>query len=175
MNSIAVIYFTNYGTTEQYAKWIGEETDADVIDGKNVTIDQLNSYDTIIFGGALYASGISGAKFETQHFDELKEKNLIVFTVGVASTNRTEVFVPILDKNFSKEMQDTISFYHLRGGINYNKLNTKHRAMMWMLKNVLARKKPEDLSEDDVALLETYGDVVDFSNRSTIRPLIEMI
>lgn len=129
-------------------------------------------YDTIIYGGGLYASGIGGISIITKNYESLKNKKIIVFTVGLASTDRKEVFVPIIEKNFSREIRDHISFYHLRGGMDYKKLGIIDRSMMAMLKIVISKKSPDELSEDDRELLATYGGKVDFTDKNTIAPLL---
>ena len=72
-------------------------------------------------------------------------------------------------------MQQRISFFHLRGGIDYKRLSIVHRVMMGMLKLVISRKDPSDLSEDDKGLLATYGKKVDFTDKSTIKPLLSYL
>ncbi|WP_416199124.1 flavodoxin domain-containing protein [Sporanaerobacter sp.] len=76
----------------------------------------------------------------TRNYESLRDKRIIVFTVGFASTDREEVFLPIIEKNFSKEMCDNIKFFHLRGGIDYKKLGLIHKSMMAMLKIAISKK-----------------------------------
>lgn len=175
MKKIAVVYRSKYGMTEKYANWIGEELQADVLAGKTRTIEDLDTYETLVFGGNIFASSITGAAFIKKHFDKLKGRQLLVFTTGLTSTNRSDAYLAVIDKNFPKEMQAVIQFFHFRGGIDYGTLSFKHRAMMGMLKTVLARKKTQDLHPDDIELLENYGGHVDFSDKTTIQPLISSV
>lgn len=175
MSRTAIIYKSIYGTTKKYAQWIAEEINGDLFEQSEVKIKDIMKYDKIIYGGGLYASGIAGASFIRKNYQELKNKRIIIFTVGLASTDDKAVFVPIIEKNFNKEIRDHLTFFHLRGGIDYAKLSVKHRAMMAMLKAVLSRKDVEKLTEDDKELLATYGEKVDFTDRSTLQPLITYI
>lgn len=97
---------------------------------------------------------------------------MIIFTVGLASTDDKEIFKPILEKNFTEEMREKMKFFHLRGGIDYKRLNFIHKSMMAMLKKMVAKKKPEELTEEDKMMLDTYGDKVDFTDIKTIEPLV---
>lgn len=72
-------------------------------------------------------------------------------------------------------MQDKIKVFHLRGSIDYNKLNFVHRAMMKMMYNMLCKRDPETLKNDDKDLIATYGSIVDFIDKSTIKPIIEYV
>lgn len=95
----------------------------------------MQKYSTIIYGGGLYASGILGVSLITKAFDKLKDKNLVIFTVGLANPNNTEQFVPVVDKNLTKEMQEVIKLFHFRGAIDYKNLGFIHKVMMSLLKN----------------------------------------
>ncbi|NLY46339.1 MAG: flavodoxin [Tissierella sp.] len=172
MNSIAVIYTSKYGNTKKYAQWIAEEAKADLYESSKVKISNFIKYDTIIYGGGLYASKIAGISIITKNYEALKDKNIVVFTVGIAATDREEVFSPIIEKNFSEEMRNRIKFYHLRGDIDYKSLGFVHKAMMGMLKKVITKKKPEDLTEDDKGILDTFGRKTDFIDKATIEPML---
>lgn len=172
MNNIAIVYKSKYGSTKKYAQWIAEETKGDFFECSEIGAKKLMEYDTIVYGGGLYASGIAGISIITKNFEILKEKKIIVFTVGLASTDREEVFLPIIEKCFSKEMRDNIKFFHLRGGIDYKKLGIIHRSMMAMLKIIISKKSSNELLDDDRELLATYGKKVDFTDKNTIKPLL---
>ncbi len=172
MNNIAIMYKSKYGSTKKYAQWIAEEVKADLFEHSEIEVKKLMEYDTIVYGGGLYASGIAGISIITKNYEILKGKKIIVFTVGLASTDKEEVFLPIIEKNFSKEMRENIRFFHLRGGIDYNKLGIIHKSMMAMLKNSISKKSPEELSDDDREFLATYGKKVDFTDKKTIASLL---
>lgn len=174
-NKIVVIYKSKYGSSKKYAQWIAEEVKGDLFDASEIKVEMLKEYDTIVYGGGLYASGISGISLITKNFDIIKDKKIIVYTVGLASTDKKEVFAPIIEKNFPKEIIDNIKFFHFRGGIDYKKLNLVHKAMMAMLKKVVSKKPEDKLTDDDKGLLATYGDKVDFTDKSAIVPLVNYI
>ena len=175
MDKIAVVYKSKYGSTKKYAQWIAEEAKADLYESSQIDVGKLRKYHTIVYGGGLYASGITGVSIITKNYDLLKDKRIIVFTVGLASTDKKEVFSPIIEKNFSKEMRDYIKFFHFRGGIDYKKLGIIHKSMMAMLKTMVSKKEPHELSNDDKEMLATYGEKVDFTDKNTIKPLLSFL
>ena len=65
MNKTIVFYKSKFGISKDYAYWISNVIDCQVFDYSNITIDTLLQYDTIIFGGDLYANGINGASMIT--------------------------------------------------------------------------------------------------------------
>jgi len=111
MSKVAVIYKSKYGTTKRYAQWIAQALDAPIFDASSIQPSQLSNYDTVIYGGGLYARGIDGVKLVTESFD----KTLVLFTVGLADPKITD-YTPILEKTFTPEQLSKIKVFHLRGG-----------------------------------------------------------
>ncbi|WP_315120157.1 flavodoxin domain-containing protein [uncultured Clostridium sp.] len=174
-NKIAVIYKSKYGSSKKYAQWISEEVKGDLFDASEIKAEKLKEYDIIVYGGGLYASGISGVSLITKNLHILKDKKIIVYTVGLASTDKKEIFIPIIEKNFPKPMGENIEFFHFRGGIEYKKLSLLHKSMMSMLKKVTAKKSEDELTDEEREFLATYGDKVDFTDKNTITPLVNYI
>lgn len=171
MKNIAVIYKSHYGTTKQYAEWISEELGATLLERREVTPADLQEYDLVIHGGGLYASGILGIDLVVKN----PVNNLIVFTVGMANPETTD-YTEIIQKNIPENLREKTKVFHLRGGMDYRKLNIAHRGMMAMMKKMSIDKKSEiELTNEDRAFKETYGGKVHFTDRATIAPLIEYV
>lgn len=174
MSETVLIYKSQYGSAKKYAQWISKELGCELYEVSQVKKpEDLLNYGTIIFGGGLYAGGINGVSLLTKNFQKIKDRNLVVFTVGLASTADTSIFEPILRKNFTQEMRERIRFFHLRGGIDYKKLGLAHKSMMAMMKAVTERKEAK--TEEDRLMLATYGDKIDFSDEPAIAPLIACV
>ncbi|WP_040211131.1 flavodoxin domain-containing protein [Clostridium polynesiense] len=174
MSNIAVVYKSRYGSTETYARWIAEETQGDLLTYDEASLDKLLEYDIIIYGGGLYAGGMLGFKRIKRHYNQLKSKKIVVFSVG-ASRSTKEVVEDVKNHNFTEEMKSNIELFHLRGALNYQKMNFFDRFLMFMLKKSIERKTVEDRDEDAKALLATYGKSVDFKNSKNIHPITEFI
>ena len=58
MKKTALIYHSKHGSTEKYAKWIAEETGADLFKDGEVKASDLAGYERIIYGGAIHSGGI---------------------------------------------------------------------------------------------------------------------
>lgn len=97
----------------------------------------------------------------------MKNSNIktILVTVGLADVNNKENTNNIkasLEKQLEKDIYKNSLIFHLRGGIDYSKLNFKHKTMMKMLYHSLKNKPIESLTQEDKALIETYNTKVDF-------------
>lgn len=171
MKKIAVTYKSHYGTTKQYAQWIAEELGATLLERKEVAPADLQGYDLVIHGGGLYASGILGIDLVVKN----PIKNLVVFTVGMANPETTD-YTEIIHKNIPEGLREKTKVFHLRGGMDYGKLNITHRGMMAMMKKMTIDKKSEaGLTDEDIAFRDTYGGNVHFTDRATITPLIDYV
>lgn len=173
MSKKVVIYASHYGYTQKYANWIAKALQCEVVNVSELDEKNLTQCDVIIWGGGLYASGINGIKQFKKLFPLLRQKKLIVFTVGLASVDDPEPFKQLVQKNFDQEQIDRIQFYHFRGGMDYKRLSFAHRSMMAALRRVILMKKEQ--SEDAKGILETYGKTIDMSNRDAIQPLLDYV
>lgn len=178
MNKIIVVYASKYGSTKQYAQWIASGLSCEAKEWKTVLPSDLNNYDTVIFGGGIYAGGINGIAFLTKNFHLIREKNIILFTCGLADPqeekNRSHIQAS-LAKLLTPEMQSQIRCFFFRGAIDYSKLTFIHKAMMAMLHRVMLKKDASSLTEEDQMMLKTYGEKVSFLDKESIQPLIQSL
>lgn len=178
MKKTVVVYSSKYGSTKQYAEWIAQELCCDLFDKKEMTANNLAQYDIIIFGGGLYAGGISGIQLITKAFDQIKEKTIVVFTCGLADPyeqTNVESIQKSLHKVFSQEMQNKIQVFHLRGAMDYTKLSMPHKIMMGMMFKSISKKDSDSLTDENKDFLATYGKTVDFTDKNGIAPLLSYV
>lgn len=176
MNKKVVIYESKYGSTKRYAEWIAEALSCPLFERKKFHPQDFLKYDVIIYGGGLYAGGISGIKLVTQNWNVLSSKKVILFTCGLADPKDPGNISNIrksLTRTLSEEMLEHLCLFHLRGGIDYSRLNVLHRSMMSMLRRMLLKKDIHTLRNEDRMLLDTYGKCIDFTDRESIRPLVD--
>lgn len=164
-----VIYHSKTGFTKKYAEWISEELSADIFDDSKVTPNMLTDYDTVVYGGSLYAVGVTGVKLITQNLDKLRDKKVIVFATG-ASPSREATINEVKNKNFTSEEQKQIQFFYFRGGFDYSKLNPFDKLLMSLLKWKIKRKK--ELTPDEKGMLAIYDKRVDYTKKENIKELI---
>lgn len=172
MKKVAVVYRSKSGYTEKYARWIAEAVGADLLKGEKTRVEDLMKYDTIVYGGGLYAVGINGIKLITGNYDKLKDKQLIVFGSS-ASPARPEIVEEVRDRNLTREQQQTIDFFLLRGGFDKQKLTWVDSILMQIMKISLKRKK--NPTPDEIGMLNAYDNPVDFTSEKAIEPIIAKI
>jgi len=167
-----VVYASKTGFVEKYAEWIAEELSVKAIPVDEMKLEDLNEYDTVIFGGGLYAGGINGIKFIKNNLGRLEGKKIALFATG-ASPGRKEEIDEVWEKNFTEEERGKMGLFYLRGGFNYEKLGIKDKFLMTLLKKKLESKK--ELTEDESGMLAAYEDPADFTDKDNIKDLVEFV
>ena len=69
-----VVYSSQYGATEQYARWLAEALDADLYAVRAISADVLGGYDCILYGGGLYAGGGQRASHFSEAFLQMRRE-----------------------------------------------------------------------------------------------------
>lgn len=169
-----VVYKSKYGSTRAYAEWIAEELSCEAVDAKDIKIDDLMEYDTIIYGGGLYAEIIAGVILITKNLDKLEGKKLVVFTTGITPIDcRSYYDGEVVEKNFKPGMLDKIKVFNLMGRMVVDELSFVHRAAIKSLKKIMsAKENPTDMEKLLIELCDADGD---FTDRESIKELVEYV
>ena len=139
---------------------------------------EINNYDKIIYLGGLYAGGVLGMSKTLKKLNKISNKTIILVTIGLAD--------PIDEKNINnirnnikiqipKEIFEKAKIFHLRGGIDYSKLNFVHKTMMKLLYNAVKNVPQEKQTAENRAMIETYDKKVDFIDFSGLDKIINEI
>ena len=175
MSSI-IIYGSCYGSTKQYAEELSKRTNIEAISFKNVK--KINAYNTIIYLGGLYAGGVLGMAKTIKKLKDFSNKKIIIVTVGLSDptdeVNKNNIRNNIKNQ-IQKEIFEKAKIFHLRGGIDYSKLNFAHKTMMKLLYNSVKNLPEEKLTAEDRAMIETYNKKIDFIDFSSLEQIISEI
>lgn len=171
-----IIYGSQYGTAEQYAKELSKMIKFKIQSYEKV--DNIDDFDTIIYIGALYASGVLGMKKTFKGLLNSNNKKIIIATVGLADPSDKENTDNIengMKKQLSREVYNNAHIFHLRGGIDYSKLNLKHKTMMHLLYKKSLNLPPEKKTAEVKAMIETYNKQVSFVDYKGLESIIQCI
>ena len=171
-----IIYGSYYGTTKQYAEELSRKTNIEAISFKNVK--DINNYDKIIYLGGLYAGGVLGMSQTLKKLTNISNKKIILVTIGLADPTDEQNINNIrnnIKSQIQKEIFEKAKIFHLRGGIDYSKLNFAHKTMMKILYNAVKNISQEKQTAEDRAMIETYNKKVDFIDFSNLDKIISEI
>ena len=175
MKSI-ILYGSRYGSARRYAQELSKQTDIPAVSYQEAP--PLSKLETIVYIGALYAGGVLGLTktLRRQSFGE--HQRLVIVTVGLADPDipqNRENIRNSLQKQIPAQLYGRAAVFHLRGAIDYQALSLGHRTMLALLHRSLQKKPAEEWSEEDKALMETYGKQADFVDFASLRPIINEI
>ena len=175
MNEI-IIYGSCYGTAKIYAEALSEKTGIEAVPYDRIS--GLERYETIVYVGGLYAGGVRGMAKTVKKISADTCRRFLVITVGLADPKDEKNIRNIRDsagKQIPEELRARTEFYHLRGGIDYRKLNLMHRTMMKLLFEQVKKQPAEQQDAETRAMIETYGKKVDFVDLKRLEPIAEML
>lgn len=168
-----ILFKSKYGATRRYAQWLAEDTGFPCRELDQVRPEELQEYETIVFGGGIHASGIAGISFFRKNLASLAGKRLFIFCVG-ASPYEEEALSAIAARNLRQGLEGVPLFY-CRGAWDLDAMDTKDRMMCKLLRKVVA-KKPEDQREVWMKALMAAGDeACDWTDRAYLKPLLDAL
>ncbi|MBQ7032975.1 MAG: flavodoxin [Clostridia bacterium] len=173
MNAI-VLYKSKYGSTKQYAEWIAEEIGCQAVEAGRVRAEALAPYDTVIYGGGLYAEVIAGLTLLTKNMEKVKDKKIAVFSTGITPIDCRDYYDRlVLEKNFKNGVPENMRIFNFPGKMILSELSLPHRTAIKALKKLMSGKEnPTEMERLLVQLCDADGD---FTDKTAIAPLLEYV
>lgn len=109
-----VAYQSRYGSTRQYAEWIGSEIKADVRDLGNDEKPDFSRYDIIIFGGYFRMGNIPVSSVIKDNWQTIKGKRIVLFTASGTPPDHPDI-QKVYGKSLPEEIRREIRYFPLRG------------------------------------------------------------
>ncbi len=114
-----IIYNTKTGSTKEYASSIAARTNADVISFKEMKLNKLKEYDTILFLSYVRSYSIIGIEKFLNFYYDLEDKNLLVGFVGMSPRSQEVRNLTIITNGLDDYH---LRLYQLMGSVDINKL-----------------------------------------------------
>lgn len=189
MSKTAVIYYSKYGTTENYARLIAKALGADLFEAKKTKFRDIKGYDTVVFGGGIYSGGIRGIELITKNwYKGLCEKKVVCFAVGI-TIDKEENREQCMDINFRKRFVTDAEEDHGRDDLSASELIKEKRLpikcfflpgafdprkVKGLDKFIIGiTKKMIDDSPEGQQLLDYFNKSCDLVDYDSIKPVVE--
>ena len=169
-----IIYGSLHGAAKRYADGLATSTGINVLDYKKAK--NLDAYKRVIYIGSIYAGGVTGLKKTIARL--VPGQEFFLATVGLLDPEDKaffDAFREALRKQIPSPFFDEKKIFHLRGAIDFNKLELKYRFLLKMM-NSMASKTPEDQQTAEMKGVQAiYGQKVDFVDLESLKPLIDAL
>lgn len=166
-----VIFNSTNGATMQYAKWISDELNCDVVPYSRKTLAYASLYRNVIYGGWVRDSEITRLVMLRQNeanFD-LRSKNVIIFGVGIGPCDNESYLNLVRERN---SLLDTDkNFFMLPGRFDKDKLKASSAFSFKAMKNMT-----EGLDDEAKRIMEErFENGYDGLSFDAIAPIIENV
>lgn len=169
-----IFYRSKYGSTKKYADWLSEATGYKAVSIDKADISEAADCDTVVFAGAVYASGISCISFLRKNIDKVKGKKLAVFSCA-ASPYDEKFFNELVKLNMKDDLEGIPVFYG-RGGFDMKNMTFKDRTLCKLLRKAVSKKDPKDYESWERAIMEVdETEAGDWTDKSYLEPLISYL
>ena len=169
-----VLYTTKHGATQRYAETIAQPLDALVKEAAYAKIAKAKTYDAIVLGCCVYRGKIKGLDFFSTYAEELKDKRLVLYTVGLYDPADDSVRKE-LDAQIKAALGDAaehVAVFHLRGAIRWQSLGLAERVMMKALIAEMKKKPEAERALIEQQLIDAEGGAIDFSDEADLAPIV---
>lgn len=167
-----IIYGSVYGSSEKYAAELSRRTGVPFVSYERA--GSVDDYDMIVYIGSLYAGGVLGMKSTLGSVTGNRPEAVLIATVGLADTTdkaNIDNIRAAMKRQLPKELFDRAKLFHLRGGVDYTRLNAKHKIMMRLLYQKVKNLPPDKKTAEAEAMIESYGKAVDFTDFDKLREI----
>ena len=170
-NRTVVIYKGKYGATEQYAKWIAEELQCDMVDADQFLRRDFEKYDNIIYGGALQAGGIKGFDLIKKNRMKLLTKKVVIFAVGLNTDNKDNR-IQVREINFDKMELAGMTLYYCKGAFDPARVKGMDKAIIGLTLKMLKNKPEEVWTADERQIYQDMTEGANYVDRKYIEPIV---
>ncbi len=170
-----IVYTSQTGFTEKYAKTLGEKISGEVItlkEAKKKSSDYFSDADCIIYAGWAMAGKVTGADWMIKRLPAFSGKKLGIICVG-ASPVDSPLVKEAMDRVLTTEQRSYASLFYLPGGLDYEKMSAPSRLAMKAFASMLKKKKNPTEEEKEMAKL--IGGNYDNSDPKYLDPVISFV
>ncbi|MDJ1370976.1 flavodoxin domain-containing protein [Gulosibacter molinativorax] len=169
---ILVAYTSKTGFTKTYAEWIAADLGATLVTTDELSADLIRDHDVIVHGGGNRAGNIGGLKKFLNHWDELKNKQVVLWYTGASPAN-PHAEANVWGQALTDEQRDKATLFYLRGGFDMKLLRGADKMIMSGMRTALKLKPNRKPSEEGI--LKMIANPNRELDRANVAPLVEHV
>lgn len=117
-----ILFKSQYGSTEQYARWLSEDTGVKAVDIHEADPETVKSCEFVVIGSHIKIGHIQATDWIKTHWEWLKDKKLILFGVSGSYANKKQQR-EVLETSLPEDWIDEFQYFSLPGRLNKRSLN----------------------------------------------------
>lgn len=158
----AIFFSGRYGSTAQYARWIGDATGFPVFDVNDANADP-SKYDLLILGSSVIIYKLTIRKWLKRNLADIENQPIILFTVsGAPAGSKLDRWIA---DSLPEGLASQIEHVALRGRLDHGKIGW----WTWLILRIGAWQN------DDPEAKKQELEGFDFMEKSAIEPIIKLV
>lgn len=122
-----ILYRTNQGNTERYARDIAAAVGADVLKMNRWNLRKAKDYDCLVFGGWVRGGIIQGLDDFLASYDSFEGKEVLIYSVGISVPTK-QGRADMISRNLLDMYH--VRYYQFRGSFDFKKLRFPQNILM---------------------------------------------
>ena len=172
----AVVYCSQTGFTEKYARWLAEELDCVATPFRMRSDVDLDTTDLLVFCSWFHAASIKGARWLKKAMESHPNLPVIVLATGAtprpgAGWSTEDGINEAFARTFPKSEYPDLPCFYCHGGYDFDKLGAADKLAMRMFYKM--HGKSEDPKEREMLAIMRKG--FDGTRREYLAPLLEYV
>lgn len=175
MSNIAFVYTTKYGHTKQYADWLKEDTDIDIIPIASFNAARALAYKLVIFASGVYGDKIQIMDFIKKNSGGINLQRIMIAAVTWYTNDSEEAKAKLINDNFPDNMKNVVPLYVINSGIDKKKITVVEKTQLLATQTIISRR--DGRTSDDIntlAIIKGYSDQTAKENLDSLKKGIEL-
>ena len=126
---VLIAYKTKHNTTKQYATWIHNEVESDIVNLDDISRVNLDNYDVIVIGSWIFDDIIVASDYIKKNWDKLESKKVILFVNGLTDP-RDEKMTKIYKNSLPSYIRLQIHFFPIGGKLSFANISLWDRIVL---------------------------------------------
>lgn len=173
--STAVVYRSQTGFTERYARWLAESLGTRAVPFAERASSAVTGAETVVFLSWFHAGGLKGARWLRDLMDARPERRYVVVGVGAYPMPNEEwprgETDAAFEKAFSQERYPRLARFYCQGGFDFDRLCALDKLAMRAFFRMQAK---EARTDPHVAFaLDAMREGFDGTRREYLQPVLE--
>lgn len=174
MKDLAVVYMSKYGHTKQYADWLKEEFDADVIAASSFSPTKSLAYKVTVFASGVYGDKIQIMDWLKKNGTGINPAKIMIAAVSWYTNDSEEAKERLIRENYPENFRGIVPLFVINSGIDKKKISAVEK--MQLVASQVAIDKHETRTSDDInslAIIKGYSDQTSKDNLRSLSAAIE--
>ena len=157
----AILYSGKFGSTRQYARWLGEATGLPVFNLREDPPEPWN-YDLLILGTSIIIGKPTIARWMKKHWPMLWGRKLLLFSVSGTAPGHPDL-TAWMHRHLGEEIMSQVEYVPLRGRLDLEEVP-------WLIRGLL---KLAAGASKDPDTKKRMSEGFDYMDRGSLRPILD--